>query len=171
MGKVCAAYKPGNKVKGRFRADGAIAFDDRILTWNRGQQGVSIRAVKGLLKIPFEAGTRQTELLKSRQGESDLILHKGVFYLAAACHVDQPESVDVEGFLGVDPGVGEIAVTSAGKKYSGAAVKGVRHRHRRLRSKLQKKQTGGARRKLKELSGREARFATHTNHVISKQIV
>ena len=99
MGKVCAAYKPGNKVKRTFRADGAIAFDDRILTWNRGQQVVSIWTVKGRLKIPFEAGPRQTELLKSRQGESDLILHKGVFYLAATCHVGRPESAGVEGFL------------------------------------------------------------------------
>ena len=37
--------------------------------------------------------------------------------------------------------------------------KACRHRHRRLRTKLQKKQTRGAKRKLRELSGREARFA------------
>src|SRR5580658_3723638 len=75
-----------------------LAFDDRILTWNPGRQMVSIRTVKGRLKIPFEAGPRQTALLKSRQGESGLILHKGVFYLAATCHVGQPESAGVEGF-------------------------------------------------------------------------
>jgi transposase len=171
IGKVCDAYKLDKKVKRTFWADGALPFDDRILTWNTGKQVVSIWTTKGRLRIPFEAGPRQTELLSSRQGESDLILHKGSFYLAATCNVDEPESVDVDGFLGVDLGIAEIAVTSAGKKYSGAAVKGVRHRHRRLRTKLQKKQTRGAKRKLRELSGKEARFATHTNHVISKQIV
>jgi putative transposase len=169
IGKVCDAYKLDKKVKRTFRADGALPYDDRILTWGAGV--VSIWTTKGRLKIPFDGGPRQSALLKSRQGESDLILHQGVFYLAASCHGDQPEPVDMEGFLGVDLGVAEIAVTSDGTKYSGAAIKGVRHRHRRLRSKLQKKPTGGARRKLKELSGREARLATHTNHVISKQIV
>ncbi len=169
IGKVCDAYKLDKKVKRTFWPDGALPFDDRILTWKAN--AVSIWTVNGRMKIGFEAGPRQAELLKRRQGESDLILYNGVFYLAATCNVDQPEPVDVEGFLGVDLGVAEIAVTSAGKKYSGAAVKAVRHRHRRLRTKLQKKQTCGAKRKLRELSGREARFATHTNHVISKQIV
>ena len=171
IGKVCDAYKLDKKVKRTFWIDGAVPFDDRILTWKVNAKSVSIWTIEGRMKIAFEAGPRQAELLKSRQGESDLILHKGVFYLAATCNIDQPEPVDIAGFLGVDLGITEIAVTSDGKKYSGAAVKGVRHRHRRLRNKLQKKQTRGAKRKLKELSGREARFATHTNHVISKQIV
>jgi putative transposase len=148
-----------------------LAFDDRILTWNRGQQVVSIWTVKGRLKIPFEAGPRQTELLKSRQGESDLILHKGVFYLAATCHVDQPESVDVEGFLGVDPGVGEIAVTSAGKKYSGAHRQGRQASPSPPAQQTAKEADSAAPgENCKELSGREARFAAHTSHVISKQI-
>jgi IS605 OrfB family transposase len=47
----------------------------------------------------------------------------------------------------------------------------VRHRQRRLRKKLQKKHTTSANRRLKKLAGKERRFATHTNHVISKQIV
>ena len=171
IGKVCDAYKLDKKVKRTFWPGGALPFDDRILTWNTGKQVISIWTVKGRLKIAYEAGPRQADLLKRRQGESDLILHKGVFYLAATCNVDQPEPVDVDGFLGVDLGIAEIAVTSDGRKYSGAAVKGVRHRHRRLRAKLQKNGSRGAKRKLKQLSGREARFATHTNHVISKQIV
>jgi putative transposase len=171
IGKVSDAYKLDKKVKRTFWPDGALPFDDRILTWNTGKQVVSIWTTKGRLKIGFEAGPRQIELLQSRQGESDLILHNGVFYLAASCNVDQPEPVDVQGFLGVDLGIAQIAVTSDGRNYSGAAVKSVRHRHRRLRTKLQKKQTRGAKRKLKQLSGRESRFATHTNHVISKQIV
>jgi IS605 OrfB family transposase len=40
-----------------------------------------------------------------------------------------------------------------------------------LRRKLQKKQTDSARRRLKKLSGKEARFAKDTNHCISKRIV
>jgi putative transposase len=65
----------------------------------------------------------------------------------------------------------KIASDSDGRVYGGAELKGVRFRNRRLRTKLQKKQTRAAKRRLKKLSGREARFARHVNHVISKEIV
>jgi putative transposase len=171
ISKVCDAYKLDKKTKRTFWSEGAIAYDDRILSWNIKVQTVSIWTIAGRLRIPFAAGPRQLELLKSRQGESDLILHRGTFYLAATCNVDTPDSVDVSGFLGVDLGIVQIASTSDGKQYSGAAIKGVRCRQRRLRTKLQKKQTRGAKRKLRELSGKESRFAKDVNHVISKQIV
>lgn len=171
IGKVCDAYKLDKKTKRTFWEFGAIAYDDRILSWNLATQTISIWTTGGRLKIPFKAGSRQLELLKSRQGESDLILCDTKFHLGAVCNIDQPESADVESFLGVDLGIAQIAATSDGKCYSGSAVKDVRHRHRRLRTKLQKKQTRGAKRKLKQLSGKESRFAKHVNHCIAKDIV
>jgi hypothetical protein len=36
---------------------------------------------------------------------------------------------------------------------------------------LQKRRTKGAKRRLKKLSGKEARFRKHANHCISKEIV
>jgi IS605 OrfB family transposase len=50
-------------------------------------------------------------------------------------------------------------------------MRSVRCRQRRLRRKLQKKQTRAAKRRLKKLAGKERRFATHANHVIAKQII
>jgi IS605 OrfB family transposase len=44
-------------------------------------------------------------------------------------------------------------------------------RHRRLRTKLQTKGTKSAKRKLKQLSGKEWRFASAINHQIAKQLV
>jgi IS605 OrfB family transposase len=85
--------------------------------------------------------------------------------------VEHPEPGDVDEFLGVDLGIANIAADSDGKKYSGSEMKSVRHRQRRLRTKLQKKHTTSANRRLKKLAGKEERFARHTNHVISKQIV
>jgi putative transposase len=73
--------------------------------------------------------------------------------------------------LGIDLGVTNIAVDSDGEVHSGRAIKNVRYRHRRLRNKLQRLGTLGSRRRLRILSGQEARFAKHTNHVISKGIV
>ena len=154
-----------------FRKDGAMCYDQRILRWYVADEYVSIWSLAGRLKIPFQAGERQKELLQSQKGESDLILYRNEFYLAAGCSIDDPTPTEVKEFLGVDLGVVNIAVDSDGNVYSGSHVRSMRHRHRKLRTKLQKKGTKSAKRKLKQLSGKERRFATNTNHVISKQIV
>jgi IS605 OrfB family transposase len=68
-------------------------------------------------------------------------------------------------------GVTNIAVDSDGESYPANTVKSVRYRHRRLRTKLQKKGTKAAKRRLRKLAGKESRFANHVNHCISKRIV
>lgn len=171
IAKVADAYKLDNKIKRTFHPTGSIAYDDRILKWYVDQKMVSIWATAGRLKISFVGGDRQLALLRSRQGEADLILHGGAFYLAAVCTIAEPDPSDVGEFLGIDLGVAQIAADSDGTIYSGSAVKSVRHRHRRLRAKLQSCQTPSAKRRLKKLSGKESRFARDVNHCISKQIV
>ena len=54
---------------------------------------------------------------------------------------------------------------------SGAAVESTRQRHQRLRNGLQSAGTKSAKRHLRKLAGKEARFRKHINHVISKHIV
>lgn len=68
-------------------------------------------------------------------------------------------------------GIVNIAVDSEGNIYSGAHVKSIRHRNRKLRAKLQRKGTRAAKRLLRRRRAKESRFARHTNHVISKRIV
>jgi putative transposase len=171
VSKVADAYKLDKKAKRTFRATGSAAFDQRILSYNLDASTVSIWSLEGRLSIPFVCGDRQRALLASRKGETDLGLVRGKWFLMATCQVPEPEMATVGEFLGVDLGVAEIASTCDGQRYSGGEVKGVRHRHRRLRARLQKKQTRAAKRRLKKLSGKEFRFAKHVNHVISKQIV
>jgi IS605 OrfB family transposase len=170
IAKVADSYKLDRKTLRTFRPTGAIAYDARILTWHTDEQSVSLWSIGGRLRIPFLAGAHQLALLARQKGESDLTFRNGTFYLAATCEVEEP-APRADGFLGVDLGIANIASDSDGASYSGAAVKSVRHRQRRLRTKLQKKQTTSANRRLKKLAGKEQRFATHTNHVISKQIV
>lgn len=165
------AYKLDKKVPRVFQPLGALAFDDRNLSWHVAKQTVSIGTLHGRLKIPFAAGDRQLALLAVHQGESDLLFHRGCWYLIATCNVEEPVPLDVDEFLGVDLGIANIAADSDGALYGGSAVKGVRLRQRRLRKKLQKNGTTSAKRRLKKLAGKEQRFATHTNHVIAKQIV
>ena len=172
IAKVCDAYKKDKKTKRTFKPTGSIAFDARILSFQMDKQTVSIWTIDGRLKgIPFQAHQRALELLQGKRGESDLILMKGEFYLFTSCDVDEPTPDDTNDVLGVDMGVVNIAVDSDKQIFSSKGMNNVRFRHRRLRTKLQKLGTKASRRKLRQLSGKESRFAKDTNHRISKAIV
>lgn len=171
LAKVADAYKLDRKRKRTFKPHGSIAYDKRILSWKLSKKTVSIWTVGGRETIPFVAGEHHMALLESMQGEADLIYRQGNFYLHQVCEVDEPPTKDVDEFLGVDLGIVNIATDSDGTAHSGNMVNNVRHRHRRLRSKLQRKGTKSARRRLKKLAGKERRFATNVNHTISKRIV
>jgi IS605 OrfB family transposase len=171
IAKVAQAYQLDRERQRTFKPRGAIAYDDHILSWCLAERTVSIWTVQGRMRIPFACGEPQWVLLQTRQGESDLLLRKGTFFLAAPVEVAEPPSITAEGALGVDLGVVNIAVDSDGQVHSASHVNNVRHCHRRLRAKLQAKGTRSAKRKLKRLSGKERRFAKDTNHCISKQLV
>lgn len=171
LAKVGDAYKLDKKSKRTFREMGSISYDDRILSFALADQSVSIWTLNGRIRIPFVCGERQREYLRSRQGESDLVYHRGEWYLLVTCDLPDPEAQDVDDVLGVDLGVINIATDSDGALHQGAGVNNVRYRHRRLRTKLQKKGTKAAKRRLRLLAGQERRFAKDINHTISKQLV
>lgn len=66
ISKVADAYKIDRKTKRTFKPHGAIAFDNRILSYILEQKEISIWTVDGRQRIPFTCGKRQTELLKKR---------------------------------------------------------------------------------------------------------
>ncbi len=157
----------------RFRKDAAQPFDDRCLSWQLDARTVSIWTVRGRLgRIPFACSPAQLDMLtRYRRGESDLVFRGGAWYLYATCEAPVPDVYDPDGFLGVDLGIANIATTSDGIRHAGRQLNQVRHRNRRLRSRLQAKGTKSAKRLLRRRSGREARFAADTNHRIAKSIV
>ena len=169
ISKVADAYKRDTKTRRTFAPLGAVAFDDRILAYKNA--AVSIWTMDGRQAIPFVTGERQRVLIALRRGESDLAFVRGEWYLFATCEIETPDPIDVEGVLGIDLGVTNIAVDSDGAVHSGKAIKMVRYRHRRLRSKLQRLGTKHSRRRLRILAGQEYRFAKHVNHCLSKKIV
>ena len=171
IGKAVECFTRDKTKCPAFRKHSAITYDERIFSF-KGMDRVSLWALpEGRVIVPLVYGEYQKERFDRIKGQADLVYRKGKFYLY--CTVSLPDTAPVEptDFLGVDLGVASIAVTSDGDIESGSHTKSVRHRHRRLRQKLQKKQTRAAKRRLKKLAGREQRFATHVNHVISKQIV
>lgn len=171
IAKVADAYKLDKKTKREFRPLGSIAYDDRILSWKLDKNIVSIWTVKGREKIPFIAGEKQIAMLENRQGEADLIYRNGEFYLYQTCDVDEQDPNQPTDFLGVDMGVVNIATTSDSDNYTGAKIEASRQWFQKRRDKLQSIGTQSAKRRLRQLSGKQARFQKHTNHEISKQIV
>ena len=164
----------------RFRADAAQPFDGRCLSWQipdavDGREAtVSIWTTHGRLKgIRVMAAARDLVLLRTRRiGETDLIYRDGNWFLYATVEAPETPLTDpVNGFLGVDLGIVNIATSSDGHRAAGARLNRYRKRQMRLRARLQAKRTSSARRLLKKRRRKEARFAADLNHQISKRIV
>lgn len=173
IAKVADAYTT-QKANGRegliaFRKYAAQPYDDRI--FRLMSDAVSIWTLDGRQTIPFVCGERQRKLLAFRKGEVDLMFVRGKWYLAVVCDVPDPAEIDVEGVLGVDFGIVNLAFDSEGRSYTGVAVEAARQHYARRRKGLQSKGTKAAKRRLKTLAGKEGRFKKHVNHVISKEIV
>jgi IS605 OrfB family transposase len=171
LAKVGDAYKLNKQTKRTFRPLASIAYDNRLLSFTKTFSSLSIWTLDGRQSIPFVWGKRQKAMLATHQGESDLLFHRGEWYLLVTCEIEEIDSLSVDDVLGIDLGVTNIATDSDGEVHSGKTIKNVRYRHRRLRNKLQKKGTLGSRRRLRTLSGQERRFAKHVNHTLSKRIV
>jgi len=169
--KVADAYAMNQKTPRTFKPLGAISYDNRILSFKPSDKTISIWSVNGRLKLPFKCGLRQFELLQGKRSAADLCLIKGQFYLFVACEVETPKPIDVHGSLGVDLGIVNIAADSDGQVYSGQDVEDNRCKFAHRRRNLQRNGSKSAKRKLKSISGRQARFQKDTNHVISKKVV
>lgn len=169
IAKVADAYKLDHTHRRRFAPLGSVAYDDRILRYRAAE--VSIWTVAGRQTICFVCAERQRALLAQRQGESELLYRDGKWFLYATINVIEAPVAEVTDMLGVDLGIVNIATDSDGRVYSGAHLIGLRHRHRRLRQRLQRKGTRSARRLLKRRRQKERRLATAVNHTISKRIV
>ncbi|MCC6442113.1 MAG: transposase [Armatimonadetes bacterium] len=170
IAKTCEAYKRDRMIRPTFRHHGAMVYDERIMAW-KSADTVSLLTLSGRIVVPVRYSSYQAARLDRRQGQADLVYRDGTFYLYVTVDVPEADPFDPEGFLGVDLGMVNIATDSDGTQHSGAVVNGLRHRHRRLRKRLQAKGTKSSRRLLKQRRRKESRFARHTNHVIGKQIV
>ena len=171
--KVADAYKLDTKTQRTFRPLGSIAYDIRNLRIYAEKRTVSIWTTDGRVKVPFQCGDYQLDLLyKGLIKQSDLVLRRdGRWFLMGAVTLPDTEEMKVTDVLGVDLGIAVIAADSDGNKYSGSVLNKIRHRNKSLRRKLQRKGTKSAKRLLKKRSAKESRFARDCNHIISKNLV
>ncbi|WP_369637666.1 RNA-guided endonuclease InsQ/TnpB family protein [Nocardia sp. JMUB6875] len=157
----------------RFRPDAAQPFDDRCLSWQYDMQSVSIWTIAGRMKnLRYTGSADQLKALRLyRQGETDLVHRDGMWFLYATCEIPEPHAAQPTGWIGVDLGLANIATTNSGYRACGRGLRRYRERQRRLRRKLQAKNTKASNRVLRRQRRRETRHAAQVNHVISKRIV
>jgi putative transposase len=170
IAKVSEAYKRDRTVIPEFRPEGAIVYDQRILSW-RKLEAVSILTTDGRKIIPIRIGEYQKVRLDRIRGQADLIYRDGIFYLAVVVEAPEPSKFDAVGIIGFDLGIVNLATDSDGETFSGEQVDRTRERYAELRCNLQRTGTKSAKRHLKKLSRKERRFHRDVNHVISKKIV
>src|SRR6266516_2037819 len=170
ISKASEAYKRDKSIQPTFKPEGAIVYDERVMSF-KGLLTVSLLTLQGRVLVPFQVGGYQQARMDAIKGQADLIYRNGVFYLAVTLDVPTPTPDETTDILGVDLGIVNLATDSEGETFSGEAVEKTRKRYHALRQRLQKRGTKSAKRHLKKLSGREARFKRNTNHIISKHLV
>src|SRR5713226_5994725 len=170
ISKASEAYKRDKSIQPTFRPEGAVVYDPRVMAF-KGIDMVSLLTLSGRVLVPFRFGAYQQSRMDAIKGQADLLYRNGTFYLAVTLEMPEPTPDTPDSTLGVDLGIINLATDSEGESFSGEAVEKNRKRHHALRQRLQKRGTRNAKRHLKKLSGKEARFKRNTNHVISKRIV
>jgi IS605 OrfB family transposase len=171
IAQVCEAYKRDKSIRPAFRKTAAMPFDQRMMSF-KGIDRVSLLTLGGRVLVPCVLGKYQTERFSRAKGQADLVIRDdGKWFLLVTVDVPIGTPIPATDFIGVDLGIANIATDSDGNQHSGAGVERIRRKHNLQRRRLQRKGTGGARTKLRRLTGKEARFRRHENHRISKAIV
>jgi putative transposase len=170
IGKAVECFKRDKQVCPVFKPHGAVTYDERILGF-KGVDRVSLGTMAGRMVLPLAYGAYQGERFDRIKGQCDLVYRGEKFYLFATVDLPDGSPIAVQDFLGIDLGIANVATDSDGHRHSGRAVEAVRRKQNLQRKRLGRCNTKGAKKKLKRVAGKEARFRKHENHCISKAIV
>ncbi len=170
IAKVCDAYSRDKNILPKFRLDGAIVYDDRIMSFLSDDK-VSIWTINGRQKIQMIFGDYQRNNFQYRKGQADLVLVGNTFYLFATLDIKELPQTTPQEFIGVDLGIVKLLVDSLGFEASGEIIEKIRLKYLKLRRDLQKCRSKNAKRKLKKIARKEKEFRRQVNHIISKALV
>ena len=164
------AFKRDKSRRVHFKPHAAIPYDQRIMSFPASDR-VSLLTLEGRVKVPFVVGPHDARRLDLPKGQSDLVYRDGRWFLYVTVDVPDASPIAPTDFVGVDLGIANIATDSDGNVHTGADVEGIRKKHNLQRKRLGRRNTKGARKKIRRMRDKEARFRRHQNHVISKAIV
>ena len=147
----------------------------------KSHQEVSVGTLNGRIIISYQGCDKHIALIQHGASIGDAKLWydtpKKIFYLLVSLEIDidDPTPAQLQEVIGVDVGIRYLAVTSTETGvptfHSGKQVRHKANHFARLRKRLQRKGTRGAKHRLKRIAQRERRLKLQENHVIAKQIV
>ena len=142
---------------------------------------VSISIMNGRIKLPFKLTAKQKELFTNpdwKRGNARLChtRKKWFLHISFTKKVYEPDIASFENTIGIDAGLRQIMTiynAKTGQTFfkNGQAITKKRYNYAEKRQSLQSKNTKSAKRRLKQLSGRENRWMTDVNHRLSKTLV
>jgi len=109
IAKVVEAYKRDKAKRLVFHPASAVVYDARILSF-QGLEAVSLTTLHGREVVPMQMGDYQRVQFHRAQGQADLVLVNGQFFLLVTLDTPEEPPMVPERFLGVDLGIVNLAV-------------------------------------------------------------
>jgi IS605 OrfB family transposase len=160
----------------QFGPRGSVRYDARSYTL-MGHERVSLNTLGGRVTCRLVLGEGQLQMVRDPAweiGGADLVWRRGVYYVHVTQSQEAPDPSPASrtgGTLGVDLGIVNLATDSTGQRFTGARIHVARTRYHAHRQRLQACGTRSARKRLRRVAGREARFQKDSNHCISRALV
>jgi len=169
---ICAIARACRAAKNASFAPTSVSYNQRIFSFRESDWTFGLKMTCKRERITASLGEHQRKALAGQKPTSATLVRRGRdYYLHVQVKRESPASGAPTDVLGVDMGIVNIATDSDGNRYSGKAVERCRRKHNLQRKRLQRRNTKGAKKKLKRVAGKESRFRRHENHVISKRVV
>lgn len=149
----------------------SIRYDKRTLSVFLESGHCSISTVFGRMKYTFKLPEFYRQYMAWKVKSAQLIVGLNACFLNVQVEGEAPPFNNGDRRLGIDLGINNIAVCSDNTFFNSKYWKNVKGRYQHLKAELQSKGTRSAKRKLKEISGRERRFVMDLNHHVAKEIV
>jgi len=132
---------------------------------------ISLASVDGRIKTTchFPDAFRRYTLWEVRASNIMYDRKSREFFIGVMVKKEAPPKKDGK-ILGIDRGINKAAVCSNNVFFESKRINDVRGRYAKNREELQAKGTRSAKRRLKEMSGREKRFVTCEIHRMTKDI-
>ena len=162
----------GNKmnVHTKKRFDSSIRFDQRSMKVFLQSGEIQCTTVCGRKKYRVKVAKHFAKYFSWDVKSLNVGMNKKFLLVKVVVQGKLPEQSRCSEVLGIDLGLRNFAAFSDGQIISSKEINRVRRKYAHVRKTLQSKGTRAAKRKLKNLSGRERRFMTKYNHDLTKYL-
>jgi putative transposase len=166
-----ARYKAGRRVSCPASTACPPRYNGHTFTLSWDTQTVRLSTVAGRMSVPFTLPAHAAKYARLPVDTADLIQHQdGSWRLHVVVTVAPPVIAQTEEVIGIDLGLAHPAVTSTNQFLGKKAWKATEGRYFRLKRRLQQCGTKSAKRHLRHLRHKQARFRRDCDHVLSKQL-